>query len=117
MTSEWLETRRKLEKDWVNALKGVHLKLKEIIESCKAKKYAKIDKFLEEKEQDLNFLDLQKLFELLKETPEADQKTFLGGYASPILKNVTALIKLMEKKNFNMADLGKQLSLLTNFVG
>jgi hypothetical protein len=49
--SEWLESRRKLDKDWVNQLKGIQLKYKDIIAQCKEKPYPKIKTFIEEKEK------------------------------------------------------------------
>ena len=59
---EWLESRRKLEKDWVNKLKGVQLKYQEIITETKKKTYPKLNEWLSEREKGnilLHFLDFE----------------------------------------------------------
>lgn len=66
---------------------------------------------------DFNYLDLVKLFDLLKATPEAESKNLFGNYNSPLLKEISSLLKVLEKSNLHLADIGKQLSHLVNFEG
>lgn len=66
---------------------------------------------------DFNYCDLVELFEKLKATPEADAKNLFGSYTSKLMKDVSALLKLMEKSNLHLAELSKQLSQLANFEG
>lgn len=57
------------------------------------------------------------LFERLKATPEAQQKNLFGQYTAKSVKDVSALVRLLEKKNLHLADVGKELSHLVNFEG
>jgi hypothetical protein len=57
------------------------------------------------------------LFELLKGSSEAESKNFFGQYNSKSMTSVSGLIKVMEKSNLNLAELGKCLSQLGNFEG
>lgn len=66
---------------------------------------------------DFNYCDLLELYEKLKITPEADAKNLFGSYTSKIMKDIAALIKVMEKSNLQLAELSKQLSQLANFEG
>lgn len=67
--------------------------------------------------QDFNYLDLVKLLELFKDTPEAESKNMFGSYNSKLLKEIVSLIKVLEKNNLHIADVAKQLSHLANFEG
>lgn len=58
-----------------------------------------------------------KLFEMLKATPEAEGKTLFGSYTSKLLKDISSLLKVLEKSNLHIADLGKLLSQYTSFEG
>jgi hypothetical protein len=62
-------------------------------------------------------LELLELFEVLKGSTEAESKNFFGQYNSKSMASVTGLIKVMEKSNLNLAELGKCLSQLGNFEG
>lgn len=48
--SEWLDSRRKLNKDWTNTLKGVQLKYKEIWADLKEKRIEKANSFIQKHE-------------------------------------------------------------------
>ena len=50
-----MESRRKLDKDWVNQLKGVQLKYKEICESAKGLKHEGVREWVCEKEKGTRF--------------------------------------------------------------
>lgn len=65
----------------------------------------------------MTYLDLLELFELLKKTPEAEQKNLFGSYTSKIMKGVSSLIRVLEKTNLHIADIAKQLSHIVNFEG
>ncbi len=66
---------------------------------------------------DFNYLDLLALFEKLKSTPEAEAKTLFGSYSSKLMKDVSGLIKVLERNNLHIADIGRQLSHIANFEG
>lgn len=51
LSSEWLESRRKLDKDWVNKFKGVTLKYQDIVKSAKEKKYSAVTDFLQSRDK------------------------------------------------------------------
>lgn len=57
------------------------------------------------------------LFEKLKQTPEAEAKTLFGYYSSPLMKEISSLIKVIEKGNLHLAEIAKQLSQWSNFEG
>lgn len=49
---EWLQDRRKLEKNWVDSLKASHIKLEELVKKAKEKNYPSVNDWLKEKEND-----------------------------------------------------------------
>ncbi len=66
---------------------------------------------------EFNYMALVELFEKLKATPEAQQTNLFGQYSAKSIKDVSSLIRLLEKKNLHLADVGKELSHLANFEG
>lgn len=66
---------------------------------------------------EFNFITLTELFEKLKETPEGQNTNMFGQYNSKLMKEIYSLLKVLDKKNLNMADIGKELSHLVNFEG
>lgn len=112
---EWLESRRKLGGGWPETYKGYQLKLKQLLDYIKTLGYEDITEFIEKKESDFSYLNLTELFEMLEDTEEAKKRTFFNSYAARSLKDSKGLIKILERGNLHLVDIGKKINHALSF--
>lgn len=60
-------------------------------------------------------MDLKKLYTALEGTKEAEARTLFNSYSSKSLKDTKALMKVLEKTNLHLIDLGKKINHIINF--
>ncbi|XP_055357618.1 CDK5 regulatory subunit-associated protein 3-like [Paramacrobiotus metropolitanus] len=106
---EWLISRRHCTRDWHASLTAVREKLASLFP--KLQEDGNIQSILSTAElpttaSDLLYVHCKKIFELLNESP-LGAKNLLGQYQSPLMKDLNEVMKLYEKDNTYLAELGQ----------
>ncbi|KAM3135378.1 hypothetical protein pb186bvf_012536 [Paramecium bursaria] len=89
-TQEFLSVRRKLKDDWGKKYKALQIKTQEIAE------------------KELNYWDIEQQVNQLQK--DEGQKNIFGNFQNKKLQNIFQLMKLFQKENLHIIDLGKTLT-------
>jgi hypothetical protein len=102
----WLDERKKLVKDWQTYLKAAETQIASLLERQNLlKEYPHIAKYLQEHEEsttvvrlDFTYTDVVCTIAELEKTPLGQQKSFLGQYTNPLMKDWSTLRRFMSGK-------------------
>ncbi|KAL4466718.1 hypothetical protein ABPG72_009524 [Tetrahymena utriculariae] len=106
---EWLKSRNQIPKEWTKQLKAVQLKMKELIDKADQIQDKKIVSYIKENKEEFSYYHLEKVITMLLQTPEAQQKSFFGGYTNQVIKDWIAIEKFYKKENIHLISLAKLL--------
>lgn len=114
---EWLRQRRKVKETWSQTLRVLRNKSKAYLESLKKKDIPEMTPLIAKLSSDkpLLYSDLQDLFNALVKSKEGEKKTFFGGYASETIKELSAIMKLMDREFVHAAGLAYDMSQMLTF--
>lgn len=108
---EWLSERKKISKDWINKIRALNARQKELIDSLKNS-----DLKVKVREDMEGFLQAQNVFEQLLQTSEAQKgKSLLGNYVSQVLYDWDRLMRMYRKDNIHLADTARYLAQIAGF--
>lgn len=108
---EWLSERKKISKDWINKIRALNARQKELIDALKSS-----EGNVRVREDAEGFLQAQDVFQQLLQGPEVQKgKTLLGNYVSQVLYDWDRLMRLYNKDNIHLADTARYLAQIAEF--
>lgn len=116
--TEWLESRRKLKKDWVQSYKAIELKTSEIVDYIKTLNITNINNMINKASTNdfaLTYIDYEKMLEHLKNSKEGEQLSMFGNYSAKSIKDLQALLKLYSRDNLHLVNLSKNINQILKF--
>ncbi|CAD8061492.1 unnamed protein product [Paramecium sonneborni] len=97
---QWLQERNKLSQEWSKKYKALQLKQLEILGESKSA---------------YTFQDCFEELDKLKNSDEGTQKTIFGGFSSKSIKTMENLLKLYQKENLHLVNMGQALVQLLTY--